>query len=933
MDPQTTNPGSVNLRRTIIGLQLFTAPYGMIYPGQAASWNYWPPRYQSDREAGVETTSYLQWLEFWRIGFGTEPGGPAAPFLYAGILGANGWVGQPGGIAAWSYAGNGPQVNQTTEGAGYWVQFWNGEPGRRDQSGKFGIIGITSGDATVSTPQTRSAAAGAAAVEVADEGAPATSEPSISPWTRQGQILVSGRARDTGLGVKSVLFQVPGVGSRTITYPCTGNSESPCALTNYASIAVNASELPQGSTAVSVRGTDPVGNMTSEASASKAIVRVDRTAPTLTLSGSATQQASLGTTLPRYALTVKAADGTSSAPQSGVVETMVKVDNQLADQASPGCTTSNCAITRSVTLTAERWGFGAHSVEVFAKDGVGLSAPVQKFILSFSPDSTKPQISKTGTIYAAPEGWVTQKTYTFNASATDAHGSGVTELKLSIDGAVVRAVRQTCNLGECGMSFGVANLDMHKYAGGAHTATLIAVDGASNLTEQTWTINVDPSGQVTNSEAGATLEAMEATTDDVDPLAPPEAEQVLMGEGGTPGIRQTGPGEFESTGTPAASEFTAGENIVIETEDGSHIVITPVSTPGISEAAASGEVAAVESNSHPATDTVVRPKYNGILQFEQIREPSSPVEFSWEVSLLPGQELIPVPGGQYAAVYFEDGTQMMLIEAMPAHDATGHAVPTSLAVTGPNVITLTVNHHAGAYVYPVIAGPSYEVGYSTVEFFMPPPESPSLEGGTPGWEGYTVVSSPVLAEGGATASSVWKEESFKKVICSHSATFGKKGFTLLNPITASLASFEEHCGDPWHNDPGIYVAYREGLHGRFLQMAPNSKTYAEVRHEGSATESIGCVAEADNEPLETQRRASKETCVWWGPTNDGGGASARWGKHITPVSFNFGEQRGSCGDECNGTPNPWQRFEMPPMAFYLWADGHYKFHETRCVDC
>jgi hypothetical protein len=61
----------------------------------------------------------------------------------------------------------------------------------------------------------------------------------------------------------------------------------------------------------------------------------------------------------------------------------------------------------------------------------------------------------------------------------------------------------------------------------------------------------------------------------------------------------------------------------------------------------------------------------------------------------------------------------MLIRLMPAHDALGHEVPTYLEVTAPNVVTLTVEHHKEAYVYPVIGGPAFEVGYSTVEVIPP----------------------------------------------------------------------------------------------------------------------------------------------------------------------------------------------------------------------
>jgi hypothetical protein len=106
-----------------------------------------------------------------------------------------------------------------------------------------------------------------------------------------------------------------------------------------------------------------------------------------------------------------------------------------------------------------------------------------------------------------------------------------------------------------------------------------------------------------------------------------------------------------------------------------------------------------------------------------------------------------------------------------------------------------------------------------------------------------------------------------------------------------------------------------------------------VWHEGDPTDGIGCFANAAPNGLTSyQKRANVDKCVWWGKTAGGGGASAPYGKHITAVGQFSGEERGACGDSCPG-PNPWNSFEMPPMAYYFWANGHVGFHETTCIDC
>lgn len=92
------------------------------------------------------------------------------------------------------------------------------------------------------------------------------------------------------------------------------------------------------------------------------------------------------------------------------------------------------------------------------------------------------------------------------------------------------------------------------------------------------------------------------------------------------------------------------------------------------------------------------------------------------------QELRPVDD-RHAAVYFTEPEHLAFeIEAVAAHDAVGSAVPTSLAVTQPNIITLTVHHRAGnpaaggsPFDYPVVAGVGWEGGFQTHAVVMPPP--------------------------------------------------------------------------------------------------------------------------------------------------------------------------------------------------------------------
>jgi hypothetical protein len=113
------------------------------------------------------------------------------------------------------------------------------------------------------------------------------------------------------------------------------------------------------------------------------------------------------------------------------------------------------------------------------------------------------------------------------------------------------------------------------------------------------------------------------------------------------------------------------------------------------------------------------------ISLHRAAAPESPEEFSWNVKVSPGQQLVQA-GDQHAELLYPDGTTAMLISAEAAHDATGKAVPTTLGVKG-NVVTLTIKHRNGGFVYPVAAGQAFEVGASSVTVTPPPPPPPEQQ--------------------------------------------------------------------------------------------------------------------------------------------------------------------------------------------------------------
>lgn len=131
------------------------------------------------------------------------------------------------------------------------------------------------------------------------------------------------------------------------------------------------------------------------------------------------------------------------------------------------------------------------------------------------------------------------------------------------------------------------------------------------------------------------------------------------------------------------------------------------------------------------------PVFDGAMSFPAITGPEDPEHYSWEVVLGVDQQLRLVDDRH--AVAFNGGDEehpAFTIVATDAHDARGEAVPTTIAVTDGNVITLTVHHRGGnrkangaPFDYPIVAGRGWEGGFSTTIVEGPPPAStPTLHG-------------------------------------------------------------------------------------------------------------------------------------------------------------------------------------------------------------
>lgn len=507
---------------------------------------------------------------------------------------------------------------------------------------------------------------------------------------------------------------------------------------------LNADNYSVGSHKVDVIATDAVGLQTEQSLTVE--THGDRTAPTVALTGSITEQAALGKTLPTYTAKVAATDPVVSGQrQSGVAKIEIMVDGKVVDSVAPGCPAGGCSLNREWTLKSSSYSVGWHWMEVIATDAAGkTSSRFREF--EIKRDTTVPELALSGALPGAPEGWVQEGTRSATADATDAGGYGVKQIRFMIDGVLVgETASQTCEAGGCGKTT-TFTVNMTPYTGGAHEAVMAAEDGAGNVRKKTWTINLDPEGRITASEAIDTMEAFEDTAR-LEPVATTNdfLEPEIIEAGDNPHLSATEDG-YEATGIPVSVTTGKGisEGFAIEGNDG-QLTAVPVSPGGSSVTDLAGASAsAVSSNLANGVDATIRPEYNGLMLFSTIREASSPTTFSWKVGLGPTQHLVSVDE-ETAEVRYEDGTEAFAITAEAARDAVGTSVPTHLTVEG-TIITLTVNHRASGVVYPVVAMQEYATSYTAPTVFEVPnwegPPPPLAEEDIPPDDEYSYITEP-----------------------------------------------------------------------------------------------------------------------------------------------------------------------------------------------
>ncbi|HET7484173.1 MAG TPA: NHL repeat-containing protein [Solirubrobacterales bacterium] len=384
-------------------------------PGWSGGFHYLIPRWQSDWNAiNQSPTSYIAYAHYYGPGFWLRGDAHASPYVVAGLW----WPEGAKWTSSWSHGGN--------EGNLYMNETWNFPGQNTAKEATFGLLSTDS----YNLSSGRELFIGYITLELSDEDKPEPSNVNGGmQWVNdQPTFALPYRFTDTGLGVYSIAVSDKAGHSWKTLAGCSGGAGSPCPRTMASTeagrpaLTYDPSVLPQGTNNLELVAADPIGHQSNQALgkyAAKTVIAqvyVDHTAPVLALSGTLTEQAKLGASRPSYALKLSATDGTEAAPQSGVVKTVVEVDGKGVDEATPGCSTENCAISREWTLDASKYAAGAHTVKVTAKDAVGLSTT--KTLTADIQPTPPPSVALSGTMTEQPSIGTTRPRYKLHINAS-----------------------------------------------------------------------------------------------------------------------------------------------------------------------------------------------------------------------------------------------------------------------------------------------------------------------------------------------------------------------------------------------------------------------------------------------------------------------------------------------------------------------------------
>lgn len=293
------------------GLGLYSY-LGAITPGSQAMANYYVPRFFSDfNDPAVKArpTSYIKEMTMSQLSFLISENQPYYnhPYVQMGLWSESKgqWVslgmrfGSEGQLTDPNYVYRFTNPNEVTDAKNGGISLASFETQSHNR-----YVGVRQ-----------------ATVEISDKDSPGFGQiQNPSGWMHEqvsGQVGYT--ASDPGLGIYAMRLKQPkatgGSELRTTSAECLGSARKPCLRTLKSSeraLSFDPKAMPQGENFVSVIAADPIGHETT----GTAKLKIDHAAPNVSLSGTLTEQATLGTKLTEYILKYSATDGEDTAASS-----------------------------------------------------------------------------------------------------------------------------------------------------------------------------------------------------------------------------------------------------------------------------------------------------------------------------------------------------------------------------------------------------------------------------------------------------------------------------------------------------------------------------------------------------------------------------------------------------------------------------------------
>lgn len=316
-----------------------------------------------------------------------------------------------------------------------------------------------------------------------------------SGWTNSAAMSVDVAANDRGTALPgdwgSGIQRLELLDGATViaeqSYTCDDTIAGRCAesaahsFSYSAGATATAAQLAEGERTLKVRAADAAGRT---ASSDAWTVRVDRSSPSLELSGQLSDLANHQVTNGSYSLHAEATDA-----MSGPARIDILVDGVAIPEASPVQPCGGCPLTRDWTFATGDYAAGQHTIEIVARDQAGNA---QRRALTVELDGAAPTLALTHTNPPAEE-WRAAYSDVLTVSASDA-GTGVSELEVKAGDAPPMTFADSCAASDRNRC---ASTLQHDFAldalpHGVTNVRVVARDGAGNeSTPEVYTVKLD----------------------------------------------------------------------------------------------------------------------------------------------------------------------------------------------------------------------------------------------------------------------------------------------------------------------------------------------------------------------------------------------------------------------------------------------------------